>query len=80
MTFKKADFNTEFKSVVLSGNAGVIWMIANPATGAVSYRMEVDDGEFVESKSFDRILDVYNKTDRTQKAIGRWNEKKRNVF
>lgn len=61
MTYKKADFNTEIKSVVLSGHAGVIWMISNPATGNTSYRMEVDDGEFVESTSFDHILDVFNK-------------------
>jgi hypothetical protein len=61
MTYKKADFNTEIKSVVLSGHAGVIWMISNPATGNTSYQLEVDDGEFVESKSFDHILDVFNK-------------------
>jgi hypothetical protein len=64
MTYKKADFNTEIKSVVISGHAGVIWMISNPATGNTSYRLEADDGVFVESKSFDRVLDVYNKREK----------------
>jgi len=58
---KKANFNVDIKSVVASGPGGVIWMIANPAAGTVSYRMEVDDGDYVESKDLDRVLDVYNK-------------------
>ena len=58
---KKSDFNTETKSIVASGPPGIIWMCVNPATGAVSYRLEVGGEAFVESKDLDRILDVYNR-------------------
>lgn len=58
---KKSDFNYEAKTIVASGPGGVIVMISNPATGAVSYRLEIDNGAFVESKDLDRIISAYNK-------------------
>jgi hypothetical protein len=57
---KKSELNTEIKSVVASGPAGVIWCVVNPALGITSYRLMVGDA-WVESRDIDRILDIYNK-------------------
>jgi hypothetical protein len=39
-------------------------MVSNPAIGAVSYRLEIDNGVFAESKDLDRIISVYNKREK----------------
>lgn len=61
MTYKKSDFNYEAKTIVASGPGGIIVMVSNPAIGAVSYRLEIGPGDFVESRDLDRIIEVYNK-------------------
>jgi hypothetical protein len=64
MTYKKSDFNYEAKTIVASGPGGIIVMVSNPAIGAVSYRLEIDNGVFAESKDLDRIISVYNKREK----------------
>ena len=56
---KKEDLNVQIKSVIVSGFGGVIWLIVNPASDILYYKLVIKEENFC-SKDLDTIIKKYN--------------------